>query len=587
MPGSCCPLSDLERLLAELLPADEFEAVSSHIEGCTICQQRLEKLQQEQRRDLPALADRHQALTVSEPEVLERIKQRGHEPGEPPHESLRPTPPITGFPFEEAPGVGGIVLPAGTAKREGIFLGWLASILLNRIKQWLRFWHRDRRCEVAFGTSVEPVVHHAAPDESQEWASLQRALAALNEDDRRLLVLKHEGLSHAEIAARLGIRDDAACERFERALVGRLREIIAWIDQWDRRGAIPRKVEALTLWRFQAMAPEAIARQLVLPTAAVTHWVEEAGRKAADPDGWLRVHPGPGSVTELDGELSKLLHRHRYLHAAESRQAAGPDNMAGPEPGPTETHHPAPGDAAPPDFGGWFATQQIHLIGPLDGGGMAAVFLAWHGGLKREVVLKVARNPANDERFRREITIHAKLGGHPHLAVVRTAGEHQGRPYLVLDHVVGVDLHKLVAARGPLPFREACAYVRQAALGLGHAHERRVVHRDVKAANLIQSDEDGGVRVIDWGLAKLDDGTARRDELTHPGIVLGSFNYWRRSRSRTRPGRPPGATCMGSAARSTNSCAGARRSREIMTSFEPTSTSRHRRWRRSSECRWR
>src|SRR3954447_16642929 len=140
MPGSCSPLSDLERLLAGLLPADEFEAVASHVEGCTICQQRLEELQRQQRRDLSSRANRHQAFTTSEAEVLERIKQRGHELGEPPHE----------------------------------FLGWLAHILLHRIKQWLRFWHRDRRCEVALGRGTEPVVHHAAPDEGQELASLQR-----------------------------------------------------------------------------------------------------------------------------------------------------------------------------------------------------------------------------------------------------------------------------------------------------------------------------------------------------------------------------------------------------------------------------
>ena len=138
----------------------------------------------------------------------------------------------------------------------------------------------------------------------------------------------------------------------------------------------------------------------------------------------------------------------------------------------------------------------------------------------------MARDPALDARFRREIAIHARLGGHPHIAVVRTAGEHEGRPYLVLDHVVGVDLRKLVADRGPLPYREACGYAVQAARGLGHAHERGVVHRDVKPANLVLSHEDRAVRVIDWGLARDGGRDGRGDEdLTRSGVALGTFSY--------------------------------------------------------------
>src|SRR5262245_24263479 len=95
MPGSCPPLPDLERLLAELLPAAELEAVTAHVEDCPTCQQRLEELHDQHRRELPTPANPHQAVTASVPEVLERIKQRGHESGGLPDQSLADGPSST------------------------------------------------------------------------------------------------------------------------------------------------------------------------------------------------------------------------------------------------------------------------------------------------------------------------------------------------------------------------------------------------------------------------------------------------------------------------------------------------------------
>jgi WD40 repeat protein/serine/threonine protein kinase len=121
MPGACFSLADLERLLAELLPEDEREAVASHVEDCTICQQRLEGLQQQHRRDLPALADRHEALAAVEPGVLERIKLRGHGPDGLDQESRGPALPVTSFPFEKVLGGGGMAVPAGIKEQEEVF----------------------------------------------------------------------------------------------------------------------------------------------------------------------------------------------------------------------------------------------------------------------------------------------------------------------------------------------------------------------------------------------------------------------------------------------------------------------------------
>ena len=257
------------------------------------------------------------------------------------------------------------------------------------------------------------------------------------------------------------------------------------------------------------------------------YWSALERGEAADLDSWLgiaTVRDGDEVVVTMLNTL-RLLHRHRARiqpdgrgsHAAESVPTISMEYQ-------TEPNRPGQDSVSLPDAA-WLAARDLSYLGPLGAGGMGAVFLAWHGGLKREVIVKVARDPSQDMRFRREIEIQVRLGGHPSLAVVHTAGEYAGRPCLVAEHVVGVDLRKLVSAQGPLPINKACAYMRQAALGLEHAHSRGVVHRDVKPANLVRSDEDGAVRVIDWGLAKVVDGTGRGDEMTSPGTVLGTRNY--------------------------------------------------------------
>jgi serine/threonine protein kinase len=97
----------------------------------------------------------------------------------------------------------------------------------------------------------------------------------------------------------------------------------------------------------------------------------------------------------------------------------------------------------------------------------------------------------------------------------------------MMEYVPGVDLGRYVQDHGPLPWREACAYARQAALGLAHAHDRGVVHRDLKPRNLIRSEVDGSIKILDWGLARrLDRASPDEDaRLTQPGSILGTRDY--------------------------------------------------------------
>jgi hypothetical protein len=117
------------------------------------------------------------------------------------------------------------------------------------------------------------------------------------------------------------------------------------------------------------------------------------------------------------------------------------------------------------------------------------------------------------------------MGPHPNLVVAMHASTHEGRLYLVMEYVPGKDLRKLVRQGGPLAVEKACAYIRQAAVGLDHAHRQGVVHRDIKPSNLLLS-LDGTVKILDLGLARLLVPEPRADDArTVPGILVGTPMY--------------------------------------------------------------
>src|SRR5262249_60383113 len=92
---------------------------------------------------------------------------------------------------------------------------------------------------------------------------------------------------------------------------------------------------------------------------------------------------------------------------------------------------------------------------------------------------------------------------HPTIVPPYDAGFANGTHYLAMEFVQGVDLGRLVKQGGPMPVLQACEYMRQAADGLQHAHERGLVHRDIKPHNLIMSVRDGRVKLTDLGLARV------------------------------------------------------------------------------------
>jgi serine/threonine-protein kinase len=158
-------------------------------------------------------------------------------------------------------------------------------------------------------------------------------------------------------------------------------------------------------------------------------------------------------------------------------------------------------------------------------GGMSSVFRARDRQLDRRVALKIlhahyADDPEYLERFRREARAVARLS-HPNIVTVIDRGDDDGRQYIVFEYVEGENLKELVLRTGRLPVRRALALALSVADGLAFAHERGLVHRDVKPQNVLLSRE-GEVKVTDFGIARslhVDQG------VTQTGTVLGTGEY--------------------------------------------------------------
>ena len=158
-------------------------------------------------------------------------------------------------------------------------------------------------------------------------------------------------------------------------------------------------------------------------------------------------------------------------------------------------------------------------------GGMGQVFKGEHGLLDRVVAIKVLpRSKSTPEAiasFTREIRAQAKLN-HENLVRALDAGEDGNVYYLVTEYVPGMDLRKLVRARGPLDMEAAASIISQVAAGLQHAHEQGLIHRDVKPGNILVT-PDGHAKLSDLGLAGTLEGAAEKDPRF--GKIVGTADY--------------------------------------------------------------
>ncbi|MEP7381519.1 MAG: serine/threonine-protein kinase, partial [Gemmatimonadota bacterium] len=143
------------------------------------------------------------------------------------------------------------------------------------------------------------------------------------------------------------------------------------------------------------------------------------------------------------------------------------------------------------------------IVRELGGGGMSRVFVAHDGALARDVVVKVLREDIAEglsrERFRREVLTSANLQ-HPNIVGVIAAGDADGLPYFVMPYVEGQSLRARLTSDRALSVPHTVSILRDVARALAFAHERGIVHRDIKPDNVLLA---GGAAVVaDFGVAK-------------------------------------------------------------------------------------
>ncbi len=173
---------------------------------------------------------------------------------------------------------------------------------------------------------------------------------------------------------------------------------------------------------------------------------------------------------------------------------------------------------------GFMLNDRYRLTRRIASGGMADVWAAEDDVLKRTVALKVMRPDPNHEqmfalRFRDE-ALHSASLNHTNIATLFDYGEHDSLAYLVMELVDGKPLSQIIREHGPLPADQVRSVMGQCALALGVAHSSKVVHRDVKPANILVR-EDGLVKLTDFGIARAVDASGH----TRAGDLLGTPSY--------------------------------------------------------------
>ena len=176
------------------------------------------------------------------------------------------------------------------------------------------------------------------------------------------------------------------------------------------------------------------------------------------------------------------------------------------------------------------------IVSKIGEGGMGEVYRARDTKLGRDVAIKVlpaslSENADRLNRFEQEAQAAGALN-HPNILSIYHIGTHDGAPYIVSELLEGETLRERMAG-GALPQRKAIDYASQIVKGLASAHEKGIIHRDIKPDNIFITD-DGRVKILDFGLAKLtgtSDGTQSQTEVptrkvnTDPGTVMGTMGY--------------------------------------------------------------
>lgn len=169
---------------------------------------------------------------------------------------------------------------------------------------------------------------------------------------------------------------------------------------------------------------------------------------------------------------------------------------------------------------------------------MASVYRAVDTRLGRDVAIKVlhpeyARDQPFLQRFQQEAEFAASLGAHPNIVAIYDIGQDDSLHYIVMEMVEGRDLKDIIRERAPLEVPEAFGIARQVASALAFAHQRGLVHRDVKPQNIMVTDQ-GTAKVTDFGIAR----SLSASQLTRTGMVIGTAHYFAPEQAQGKPASP-------------------------------------------------
>ncbi len=201
----------------------------------------------------------------------------------------------------------------------------------------------------------------------------------------------------------------------------------------------------------------------------------------------------------------------------------------------------------------WVGKQISHyrVIRQLGQGGMGVVYLAEDVNIGRQVVLKLLKadlmsDARVEERFRREARACASVN-HPNISIIYEVDRHKDVWFICMEFVEGRTLRALLRERTVLPLAEAVRVAASAADALGTAHDRGIVHRDMKPENIMLATS-GQVKVLDFGLAAFTGGPLAPfdigqmetgvERLTTEGVAIGTLHYMSPEQTRGQPVRP-------------------------------------------------
>ncbi len=171
---------------------------------------------------------------------------------------------------------------------------------------------------------------------------------------------------------------------------------------------------------------------------------------------------------------------------------------------------------------------RYHVIEQLGQGGMASVYKAFDTTLERFVAIKIIRTDKQEgteqneflKRFQREAKALAQMD-HPYILKVLDYGEQAGTPFLIMPFVMGGTLKEKMGH--PMPYREAAALLAPVAQALDYAHQRKIIHRDVKPANILITESNSPL-LSDFGIAKILE-SKDSTQLTATGVGIGTPDY--------------------------------------------------------------